>query len=166
MSAENIVVTGLFKTQEEILAVIEKVQQKGFKVLDVNSPIPSSRINKALGLKKSKVGWFTLAGGITGFISGFALALFTAQRWNLIVSGKPIASWIPFFVIAFEFTILFAVFGNVLGIVSQVGLPQKDYEKNYYPECSVDKYGIQIVSTPEEVDGLKDLLHQSGAIKV
>jgi len=111
------------------------------------------------------VGWFTLTGGIIGFFSGFLLAVFTATRWNLIVGGKPILSWIPFFVIAFEFTILFAIFGNVLGILTQVGLPDKDYEKNYEPECSGSLYGIEVASAPKDVAGLKDLLRRTGSLK-
>ncbi len=166
MNSEAIIVTGLFKTQNEILGVIKKVKKKGWQVTEVHSPIPSSEINKALGHKTSKVGWFTLTGGILGFFSGFALAIFTATRWNLIVSGKPIVSWIPFFVIAFECTILFAVLGNVIGIITQVGLPQKEYDKNYSPECSGALYGIEITSTPENVESIKDLLNRSGSIKL
>ena len=165
MSTDAIIVTGLFKTQEETLAAVEKIQEKGFQVKEVHSPIPSQALARALGRKKSKLGWFTLTGGIIGFFSGFALAVFTATRWNLIVSGKPILSWIPFFVIAFEFTILFAVLGNVLGIVTQLGLPDKDYEKNYDPECSGSLYGIEVASMPEDVDSLKDLLHSTGSLK-
>lgn len=158
------ITTGLFKSEKETLAAIEKIQQKGFTVKEVHSPIPSNSIARALGRKKSKVGWFTLTGGIIGFFAGFALAVFTATRWNLIVSGKPIVSWIPFFVIAFECTILFAVFGNVLGVLTQVGLPQKNYEKNYAPKCSGDMYGIQVASKPGEVDSLKDLLNRTGSL--
>lgn len=165
MSADAVIVTGLYKTQKEILTAVDKIREGGWQVEEVRSPIPSSKIARALGREKSKVGWFTLAGGITGFFSGFILAVFTATRWNLIVSGKPIVSWIPFFVIAFEFTILFAVFGNVLGVLTQVGLPETDYEKNYAPECSGDLYGIEVSSTPEEVASLKDLLHRTGAIQ-
>lgn len=160
-----IIVTGLFKTQKEILAAIEKIQGKGFKVKEVHSPIPSKKINQALGRKKSKVGWFTLTGGIIGFLSGFSLAVFTATRWNLIVSGKPILSWIPFFVIAFECTILFAVIGNVLGLLTQVRLPEKNYEENYAKECSGDLYGIEVAALPEDVDDLRDLLHRTGSLK-
>jgi len=165
MSTDAVIVTGLFKTQEEILAAIQKIQEKGWLVREVHSPIPSSKINKALGRKKSRVGWFTLAGGVTGFCSGFSLAIFTSTRWSLIVSGKPVISWIPFFVIAFECTILFAVLGNVLGLLTQVGLPAKDYEKNYDPGCSGDLYGIEVASTPEDVESLKDLLHRTGSLK-
>ena len=78
----------------------------------------------ALDLKKSRVGWFTLAGGILGFLSGFALAVFAATRWNLIVGGKPVVAWVPFFIVGFEFTVLFAVLGNIVGLLTQTGLPQ------------------------------------------
>lgn len=165
MTTDAIIVTGLFKTQEETLAAVEKIQEKGWQVKEVHSPIPSSALARALGRKKSRISWFTLTGGITGFFSGFSLAVFTATRWNLIVSGKPIISWIPFFVIAFEFTILFAVLGNVLGILTQVGLPDPDYEKNYDPECSGSLYGIEVASRPEEVDTLRDLLLNAGSLK-
>jgi hypothetical protein len=165
MSTDAIIVTGLFNTQEETLAAVEKIQESGWQVTEIHSPIPSSELARVLGRKKSKVGWFTLTGGIIGFFSGFSLAVFTATRWSLIVSGKPIVSWIPFFVIAFEFTILFAVFGNVLGILTQVGLPEKDYEKNYDSECSGSLYGIEVASTPGDVDSLRDLLLRTGSLK-
>ena len=165
MSTDAIIVTGLFNTQEETLAAVEKIQENGFQVTEIHSPIPSSALARVLGREKSNIGWFTLTGGIIGFFSGFSLAVFTATRWSLIVSGKPILSWIPFFVIAFEFTILFAVLGNVLGVITQVGLPDTDYEKNYDPECSGSLYGIEVASAPQDVDSLKDLLHRTGSLK-
>jgi len=165
MNTDAIIVTGLYNTQEETLAAVEKIQEKGFEVTEVHSPIPSNALAQALDRKKSRIGWFTLTGGLIGFFSGFALPVFTSTRWNLIVSGKPILSWIPFFVIAFEFTILFAVLGNVVGIVTQVGLPDPDYEKNYDPECSGSLYGIEVASPPENADSLRDLLDETGSLK-
>lgn len=165
MSTDTITVTGLFKTQKETLAAVKEIQQQGWQVTEVHSPIPDITLAKALGRKKSIVGWFTLTGGFIGFFSGFALAVFTATRWNLIVGGKPIVSWIPFFIIAFELTILFAVFGNVLGLLTQVGLPERNYKENYHPECSGSMYGVEIETRPKDVDSLKDLLHQTGALK-
>jgi hypothetical protein len=165
MSTDAIIVTGLFKTQKETLAAIEKIQKKGWQVKEVHSPIPSTAIGRALGQKKSRVGWFTLAGGVIGFFSGFLLAVFSATRWNLIVSGKPVISWIPFFIIAFECTILFAVLANVLGALTQARLPGKEYEKNYSPECSGALYGIEVASTPHDAESLRDLLVRSGSLK-
>lgn len=162
MSRDTTTIMGVFNTEEEALSAMKEAEAQGWTVRDIHSPIPSEKITEAFKLKKSKVGWFTLVGGMTGFVSGFSLAIFSATRWSLIVSGKPIISWIPFFVIAFEFTILFAVFGNVLGLVSQVGFPAKQ-EEHYHPACSGSAYGLSVESPLSEVETLKGFFQNKGA---
>ncbi|MCG8332893.1 MAG: DUF3341 domain-containing protein [Proteobacteria bacterium] len=159
MSADSSSIMGLFQTEEATLTAIKEIKDRGWQVEEVFSPIPSEKIFESLGKKKSKVGWFTLAGGITGFLSGFALTTFTATQWNLVVSGKPIVSWFPFFIVAFEFTILFAVFGNVLGLLTQVGLPTK-MDARYNPACSGSVYGI---SASGDTEKIKVLMQEKGA---
>lgn len=163
MSAETKSIMGLFQSEDEALAAINEIKAQGWQVQEVHSPIPSEKIAAVLKRKKSKIGWFTLAGGITGFITGFSVAIFSATRWNMIVSGKPIVSWFPFFIIAFELTILFAVFGNVVGILTQVGLPTKQ-DDTYDPACSGSVYGVLAESKPEESEKLKDFLQNKGAL--
>jgi len=163
MSAETTSIMGLFESEEEALAAINEIKELGWEVQEVHSPIPSEKISAVLKRKKSKIGWFTLTGGITGFITGFSVAIFAATRWNLIVGGKPIISWFPFFVIAFELTILFAVFGNVVGLLTQVGLPTKQ-DDTYDPVCSGSFYGVLAGAKPEESEKLKDFLQNKGAL--
>ncbi len=165
MNTHATTITALFKSEEDTLAAIREIREHGWQVTEVRSPVPAERIAEALGRGKSRVGWFTFAGGVIGFFSGFSLAAFTATRWDLIVSGKPVLSWIPFFIIAFEFTILFAVFGNVLGLLTQLGLPEKDYETNYHEECSGDMYGIEAVADQSEAERLKEVVGRTGTVK-
>lgn len=54
MSTDTITVTGLFKTQKETLAAVEEIQQQGWQVTEVRSPIPDSALAKALGRKKEQ----------------------------------------------------------------------------------------------------------------
>ena len=162
MSEEKTSILGRFKTEEETLSAMAEIKEKGWKVHEVYSPIPSSKIAAALNRKKSKVGWFTLVGGITGFFGGWSLAVFTATRWNMIVGGKPIISWFSFFIVAFELTILFAVFGNVLGLLTQVGLPTRK-DKDYHPACSGSEYGLLAGAHRDELDNLKAFLLNRGA---
>ena len=103
MPAETCVM-GLFKGDGTAARAILDLEGSGFAFRRAHSPVPSHKILEALKLKKGRVGWFTLAGGIVGFFAGFALAIFTSTRWDLIVSGKPIISLIPFFIVGFEFT--------------------------------------------------------------
>lgn len=154
---------GLFRNEAQAVAAIERLAASPFRCERAHSPIPSPRIAAALKLKKSKVGWFTLAGGILGLASGFALAIFTATRWNLIVSGKPVISLIPFFIVGFEFTVLFAVFGNVIGLLTQARLPSFRHLEHYDPRCSGEHYGLLAACEPGRTEELASLLRECGA---
>jgi Ni/Fe-hydrogenase subunit HybB-like protein len=143
-----VTVLGLFKSDEDAASAIRGLKNSPWTFKRVHSPIPSSIIMGALGLKKSRVGWFTLAGGISGFLSGFAMAAFAATRWNLIVGGKPVVAWVPFVIVGFEFTVLFAVLGNVAGLLTQTGLPQFDPPEGYDPGCSADRFGVMATCDP------------------
>src|SRR6056297_1936381 len=116
-------VTALFKDPEKAAEAVRQVREKAWTLADVYGPIPNEAISEALSVKKSPVGWFTLGGGIIGFIIGYLLASLTALRWDLIVSGKPVLAYIPFFIVGFEFTVLFSVFGNVAGMILTMQLP-------------------------------------------
>ena len=124
--------------------------------------LSGSRPSSFSACTKSKVGWFTLTGGILGLISGFALAVYCSLEWKLIVSGKPIISLIPFFIVGFELTILFAVFGNVIGLLTQARLPSLKRMDYYDPRCSGEHFGVLAACEPMQQDGLKDFFQQNG----
>jgi molybdopterin-containing oxidoreductase family membrane subunit len=141
-------IIGLFKQEDQAAAAVEAVADTPWKVEKVYSPIPSESITDALKLKKSPVGYFTLTGGIIGFITGFALAVFTATRWSLMVSGKPVVALVPFFIVGFEFTILFAVFGNIIGMLFQARLPAWGADRHYNTHHGGEYFRV-LVSCPE-----------------
>jgi hypothetical protein len=156
-------VMGLFTNEDQAVAAITELADSPWNLKRVHSPIPSHRIAEALKLKKSPVGFFTLCGGIFGFVSGFALAAFTAARWGLIISGKPILAWIPFVIVGFEFTILFSVFGNVLGLLVLARLPRLAGLKIYDPRCSGDHFGVLAACDVGQQQKLQAFFQQRGA---
>ena len=156
-------IMGLFKSEDQVLSSLEALKRSPYEFVRVNTPIPSQRIMKALDLKKSKVGWFTLCGGIFGFLAGFGLAIFASTRWGLIVSGKPIVAIIPFVVVGFEATILFAVFGNIIGLLTQTHLPGYKWLEHYDPRCSGDHFGVLAACDARQEEGLKDFFRERGA---
>ena len=160
-------IMGLFKNEDSVISAIQDLKQSSYKFIRVNTPIPSHKIMHALNLKKSIVGWFTLCGGILGFIGGFALAIYTALEWNMITSGKPIVAIVPFVVVGFEATILGSVFGNVLGLLTQTKLPSFKWMKYYDPRCSGEHFGILASCETQHQDGLKEFFQkQGGEVKI
>jgi len=135
-------VLGLFEDENLAAAAVESLAGSPWTLHAVNSPFPSEKILKATKARKSKVGFFTLAGGIIGFCSGMGLAAYTSLQWNLVVSGKPVVALIPYLIVGFEFTVLFAVFGNIVGLITQTGLPEYRSISTYDPKCSSEHFGV------------------------
>jgi molybdopterin-containing oxidoreductase family membrane subunit len=161
MPAETYIM-GLFREEGKAVRAIQDLESSGFGFKRAHSPIPSHKIMEALKLKKGRVGWFTLTGGILGFLSGFALAIFCSVQWNLIVSGKPIVSLIPFFIVGFEFTILFSVFGNVLGLLFCSHLPDYEGLESYDPRCSGEHFGVLAACKAGREAELMDFFQKKG----
>ena len=155
---------GLFKDEDQVVATVNELKSSSYTFHRVNSPFPSHKIMDALNLKKSMVGWFTLVGGMIGLVGGFALAIFTSVQWNLIVSGKPIVAIIPFVIVGFEATILCAVFGNILGLLTQMRLPSNKLMKYYDPRCSGEYFGILASCEASQEEGLNDFFSKQGAV--
>jgi len=155
-------VLGLFPDENRTVTTLEALEASPWEVDRVHSPFPSHKILDSLKLKTSRVGYFTLIGGILGFLTGFGLAIYTATQWNIIVSGKPIVAWIPFVIVGFEFTILFSVFGNVLGLLVQGRLPDFKGLDQYDPRCSADHFGIVVQCEEGEQEKLVQFFESHG----
>ena len=162
MAAKHHVI-GLFTDESRAAAAAARLRESPWQLQKVFSPIPSHKLTDALKLKESPAGYFTLCGGIIGFICGFVLAIFTATRWSLIVSGKPIVALIPFFIVGFECTILFAVIGNVIGMLALTGLPRYDNLRYYDPRCSGSHFGILASCEADGLEALTGFFQQQGA---
>jgi hypothetical protein len=154
---------GLFKDPDQVIDALQRLNTLPWSVIRVHGPIPNHKIADALNLPKSKVGLFTLVGGIIGFFTGFLTAAYTSVQWNLIVSGKPIVALVPFFIVGFEFTILFSVFGNVIGLINVGGLPDWGGLVEYDSRCSGEHYGITAACDPAQETELRQFFQERGA---
>ena len=163
MATDRVSIMGIFESDDQAARAIRELRGGAYQVERVHSPIPSHAIDDALQLPKSRVGWFTLAGGIMGFLSGFSLAIFAATRWHLIAQGKPVIALVPFVIVGFEFTILFSVFGNVLGLISQARLPRFKIAHGHEAAFTGDRFGVLASCAKAEENRLKELFATWGA---
>ena len=155
-------VMGVFQSENDAVTAVEDLRDSPFRLRRCNSPIPSHKLEKALRVKKSPVGWFTLVGGVTGFFLGFLLAAFTAARWGMIVGGKPVVSLIPFLIVGFEFTVLFGVLGNLVGFLTLTRLPKYQNLKVYDERLSGEHYGVVAACEEEQLAQLEAFFRERG----
>lgn len=157
---------GIFASAAQTTQAIIALRRAGFDVLDAHGPVPDPAVDQARGAGVSPVRRYTLAGGLVGCASGFALTIWTALQWNLIVSGKPVVALVPFVVIAFELTILFGALATVLGVFIHARLPRLGATPGYDTRFSGDRFGLLVRCPPERAAAAEAGLRQAGAEEI
>jgi len=114
-----------FESAADILHAAVHVRDAGFRRWDVHTPFPIHGMDDAMGLKNSKVGWFTFFGGMTGFTTGMSM-IWWMNKWDypVVVGGKPLFSPMFAFPVSYELTILLASFGTIFGMLFLNKLPR------------------------------------------
>ncbi len=135
-----------FEDREEFIKKLEEVLASGVAPEKVNAvyPHPDHHIEEIFEkyVPKSKLKFFTLLGGLSGTIGGFALTILTVLHWPMITGGKPLISIPAFIVIAFEMTILFGALASLTGFVLLSRVP--NFKRILYPEDYGNEFVLQI----------------------
>jgi hypothetical protein len=114
-----------FETPAAIMHAAEKVRDSGFRKWDVFTPFPVHGMDKAMGLKNSRVGWFSFLGGVTGYTCGMLMIWWmNAVDYPIVIGGKPMFSPFGAFPPCYELTILLGSFGSLLGMLFLNRLPR------------------------------------------
>ena len=114
-----------FETPAALMAAAEKVRDEGFQRWDVFTPYPVHGMDQAMGLKNSRVGWFSFLGGVTGYTTGMLMIWWmNAYDYRIVVGGKPMFSPYSAFPPSYELTILFGAFGSLFGMLFLNRLPR------------------------------------------
>jgi hypothetical protein len=160
-------VVGMFRYLDDLLAAIYEARSVGLEIDTVFTPTPHHQIREALGMAGlSSVRFFTLAGGILGFLSGVALAIYTFAQWKFVMSGKPPIPYVPLVIVGFEFTILFACIFNVAGMLIKGRMPRIGLPREYDTRYSEDRFGIVVLCAQSDRDSVAAVLAASGAEEV
>lgn len=161
-----------FSNPHTLLHAAEAMREKGYRYYDTHSPFPIHGMDRAMGLGNSKVGFFSLGGGLTGLAVGYLLQWWTsAVDYPINISGKPFFAVEPSVPIMFELTILFAAFGAVAGMFALNGLP-RPYNPLFYSErftrATDDGFFLHVAASDDKFDeeDTAKTLREIGALNV
>lgn len=158
-----------FDNTADVLAAAEKVRDAGFRRWDVFTPFPIHGMDRAMGLKNSKVGWFAFLGGATGYTTGMLMIWWmNAVDYPILVGGKPMFSPFGAFPPSYELTILFGAFGAVFGMLFLNRLPRLHHpllKHRRFARVTHDRFYIVIeTSDPKYApEATRKLLEAAGA---
>jgi hypothetical protein len=148
-----------FESAHAIVHAAEKVRDAGYVRWDTHTPFPVHGMDKAMGLKDSRLGWIVIVFALTGLTAAFAMMHWmNGIDYPTIVGDKPagapgtLPSMVP---IMFELTVLFSAFGAVLGMFHLNGLPRHHhtvFESERFRSASDDKFFISIEAEDPKFD--------------
>jgi hypothetical protein len=160
---------GVFKEENQILAVTQACRERGYEIVDVYSPYPVHGIDRAMGVGPSRITWVCFLLGVLGAGSMLWFQIWaSAVDWPANVGGKPLNSFPAFIPVAFESAILAAGVGTIITLLVRSRLFPWVQPKLTHPRVTNDHFVLAIRQTDADLDpGMAErLLRQHGAIEV
>jgi len=157
-----------FDTTPELYHACKKVRDAGYSKWDAITPFPIHGLDAAMGMRRSHVPRFSLAGGITGFVTGMSfIAWLGWVEYPLVVGGKPMFSPMFAFPVSYELTILFTAFATIGGMFLLNKLPMHYHPVLKAPQfvrASDDRFYIVIEANDPKFNPAqtRSLLEQAG----
>jgi hypothetical protein len=158
-----------FANQDALLGAVAAIRRRGFKVYDVYAPFPVHGLDQAMGLRRSRLAFVSLAAGVLGLLTALSFQFYAnVFDWSLNVGGKPDNSTLAFVPITFEITILAAGLATAAAFLLRAGLFPGAPVTLAAPGVTDDTFAIVLrwTSTVFDTGEAQLILHDSGAIEV
>jgi hypothetical protein len=107
----------VFSDPNRLLDAVRAAREAQFRIFDVYTPYPIHNLDDAMGIRRTRLPWVTLAAGVSGLLTALSLQFYTSVfDWPLNVGGKPDNSTLAFVPISFELTVLFGGLATVAAL--------------------------------------------------
>ncbi len=159
-------VVGSFAYEEDFIAAAENLQSSGFDNISLLSPVPLKEAEQLLGLGKSPVRHFSLAGAIFGALFGFGMSVATALTFILPTGGRAIITVPPYLIITYEMTILMGVLFTLIGFHFVSGLPAWR-DRPYLPAANIDRFVVVVEGAAgDQAARAEAIIREAGAEEI
>ena len=156
----------VFDQPAQIAGAAAHLKARGYDALETFSPAPFPEVDDAVDEKPSGVRLYTLIGGLAGVVTGYALTIWMANDWQIVLGGKPFSSIPPYTIIAFELTILFGGLMTALGLFVKGRLPSLSLDPAYSARFSAEEFGLLVGCRERDVAEIEALLRANHAKEV
>ncbi len=160
---------GVYDAPGPVAEVARRLRNRGLGKLEIYAPAAFPELDDALDEKPSRVRVFTLIGGLAGVVTGYAMTIWMATDWPIMIGGKPFASIPTYTIIAFELTILFGGLMTLIGLLAVGRLPYGRFgrsDRAYSPRFSAEEFGLVVECQDRDVTEVDALLRAYHAKEV
>lgn len=162
------VLMAVFEHEDDLLAATDAVRRQGLQIVDAFTPYAVHGLDRAMGLRPSRLTWVCFACGMTGAIGMLWFQHWTASiSWAIDVGGKPWNSLPSDVPVAFEAAVLLAGFGSVFALfgVSRLFPGKKVHMLN--DRITDDRFVLVIEETDArfDVDAVVSMLEEFNVVE-
>ncbi len=161
-----------FDSAESLLKAARGVHAAGIKKFDCHSPFPIHGMDKAMGMKRSPIGYIVGVMGTIGLFGALGLQYWTsAVDYPVVISGKPFFSYQAFVPVTFALTVLLSAFGAFFGMLHLNRMPRLNH-----PLFNSEKFSrvfdggffvsIEADDSVADESKVRDLLNSLGAVSI
>jgi hypothetical protein len=165
----RMMMTAIFADEEGILGAARAARGNGLRIVDAYTPYAVHGLDRAMGLKRSRLSLVCLFAGLTGALLKLWFEIWTAAfDWPIDVGGKPWNSLPAFVPITFEVMVLFAGLTTVGAFIAVSGLRPGKQAKLVAPGITNDRFALVLEETDAAFDAerVRRLLQRHGAVEV
>lgn len=164
-------ILGVFSDEDILMSALGHIRKKGLSVADVFSPYPIHGVEKAAGIKKTRMLTGALVFGILGLTLTLAFLYWSAAvSYPLRYGGKPLISTPSWIVIGFVLTINVACFLSVVVFFVRSNLfPGREaviIDKRVTDDKFIIAIDLEAAEESTDKDGIAKLLIEHGAEEV
>ena len=161
-----------FSTADALQTAVEALVREQYREVETYAPFDMPELDAKLGRRRSRLGWFVVAGGLAGLIASYAIQWWAnVHSYPLYVGGRPRHA-VPAFVPAtFEGTILAAALAAFFGVLIVLRLPKlwiPEDEIDGFSRASIDRFWLTASRFASDLDRehAAELMRGAGACRV
>jgi hypothetical protein len=148
------VLLATFGDEDDLLAAVTEARRKGLKIVDAFTPYAVHGLDRAMGLKPSRLTWVCFLCGMAGALGMLWFQYWVgAIAWPIDVGGKPWNSLPSNVPVAFETAVLLAAFGSVFALFAVARLLPGQSARPRLERVTDDRFVLVV----DEVDALSSL---------
>lgn len=161
-----------FAAEDGLIAALRTLRDNGYRRLEAYGPVPSERLDEALGERGEAIPRVALACGLTGAALAYALQYFSSVLdYPFLVGGKPYHSWPPFLVVTFAVGLLSTVIGAFTAMLVANRLPRLHhpiFDVDAFAGASRDRWFLAVSGQGARFEGesLRLLLDRHGPVAI
>ncbi len=153
-----------FETAEQLIDAAHRAQKAGFQQTQCYSPFPLDELPRAMGIRRSRLPWAVLIGGLIGgsgayFMQWYAFVI----SYRINVGGRPLDSWPSFLPVTFELTVLSASLIGLAALFVFNKFPWPHHPLFRVPEftrATVDRFFLCIPAMDPQFGSASEFLRQ------